>query len=250
MRRRFFVLPTLVLGLMAASLLWPVPAAAQWGPYPYPQRWAAPEADFRIIAKPRNAAVYVDGHLAGIVDDFDGTWQRLRVTPGQHEITLHLEGYRTVTQKVYGQVNTTQTLRVEMEPLPEGEKSAPVAAPAPQPEAPSPPAAPPGQPGWTQPGRYPPQAPPQAPPQPAPAPAPPEATSFGTLSIRVEPGRTEVLIDGKPHAGPPSDEVLLVQLLPGTHRLEVSRRGYEPYATDVEVRRGETTAVNVVLVRR
>jgi hypothetical protein len=206
-----------------------------------------------VIAKPKNAAVHVDGYLAGIVDDFDGTWQRLRVTPGQHEITLFLEGYRTVTQKVYLQVNTTQKLRVDMEKLPAGEKSEPVPPPPPQAEAPG--APPPGTqppPGWPQPVPSPPRTPPPATPDPpvAPRPVPSEATTLGTLSIRVNPGGTEVLIDGERQGDVSANEVLLVQLPEGTHRVEVRKKGYEPFSGDFEVRRGETTAVNVALVRQ
>ena len=37
---------------------------------------------------PRNAEVYVDGRYAGIVDDYDGTFQRLDLEPGSHEIEI------------------------------------------------------------------------------------------------------------------------------------------------------------------
>jgi hypothetical protein len=254
MRRKSSFPLLCALCVAAGSLAWPAPAWAQWGPYPYPYpyRWAGPEADVRVIAKPRNAAVYVDGYLAGIVDDFDGTWQRLRVTPGQHEITLYLEGYRTVTQKLYLQVNGTQTLRTDMEKLPEGEKSEPVPVPAPPPQSEAPGAPPPGTPppGWLPPPQPAPAPQPAPRPAPAPQPVPSEATTLGTLSIRVNPGGTEILIDGQPQPGPPANEVLLVQLPEGKHQIEVRRKGYEPYSTDVEVRRGETNMLNVVLARR
>ena len=60
-----------------------------------------PDASVRLEVKPKEAEVYVDGYYAGIVDDFDGTFQRLHVAPGEHEIELWLDGYRTVRQKVY-----------------------------------------------------------------------------------------------------------------------------------------------------
>ena len=56
----------------------------------------APDASVRLDVKPKEAEVYVDGYYAGMVDDFDGTFQRLRVEPGEHEIELWLDGYRTV----------------------------------------------------------------------------------------------------------------------------------------------------------
>jgi len=57
-------------------------------PYGYGYRRYEPEASVRLEVKPKEAEVYVDGYYAGIVDDFDGTFQRLRVEPGEHEIEL------------------------------------------------------------------------------------------------------------------------------------------------------------------
>ena len=39
-------------------------------------------------SRPRDAAVYVDGYYAGIVDDFDGVFQRLTLEVGPHRIEL------------------------------------------------------------------------------------------------------------------------------------------------------------------
>ena len=70
---------------------WPA-SAYGWGYYPvFDYR-----AEVRILATPREATVYVDGFYAGIVDDFDGTFQRLPLTPGGHRIELFLDGHRTV----------------------------------------------------------------------------------------------------------------------------------------------------------
>ena len=43
----------------------------------------SPDASLRIEVKPKEAEVFVDGFYAGIVDDFDGTFQRLNVPPGR-----------------------------------------------------------------------------------------------------------------------------------------------------------------------
>ena len=93
----------------------------QWG-YPYgypPYRYynVDPGAAVKLEVKPNKAEVYVDGYYAGIVDDFDGPFQRLRITPGEHEITLYLDGYRTVHQKIYLTPDNTFKVKYEMERL-------------------------------------------------------------------------------------------------------------------------------------
>jgi hypothetical protein len=46
----------------------------------------------RIQGAPRDAQVYVDGYYAGIVDDYDGTFQRLNLEPGSHAIEIRTAG--------------------------------------------------------------------------------------------------------------------------------------------------------------
>ena len=49
-----------------------------------------------------------------IVDDFDGIFQRLNLSPGRHEITLKLDGYRTHHFRVYVPVDQTLKLHHDM----------------------------------------------------------------------------------------------------------------------------------------
>ena len=72
---------------------------------------------------PKQAEVYVDGFYAGLADEFDGVFKRLHTTPGGHAITLHLEGYRTVTENIYASPDSTFKLRDTMEKLAAGETS-------------------------------------------------------------------------------------------------------------------------------
>jgi hypothetical protein len=156
LKKIFVTLRPLVL-LAVVATLWPSPANAQvrrgrvfvegrfiyspylydpfWGPYPYPYYGAypigvSPQGDVRVLATPKQAEVYVDGFYAGVVDDFDGAFQRLRTTPGGHAITLHLEGYRTITQSIYVTPGSTFKLQLTMDKLAPGEASEPPPAPA------------------------------------------------------------------------------------------------------------------------
>ena len=232
----------------------------QWGyGYPPPYRYynMDPGASVRLEVKPKEAEVYVDGYYAGIVDDFDGVFQRLRVTPGEHEIELYLDGYKTVRQKVYLPVNDTFKIRYTMERLSAGEQ--PEARPQPI-NPPSPPQAggyPPQAGGYPpQPGGYPPPPPgrgpagrrmPPPPQQPPDAPRGGQPSGYGTLAIRVQPGDAEVSIDGEQWRGPDERDRLVVEVAEGSHTVEIRKSGYRTYVTQVDVRRGETTPLNVSL---
>jgi hypothetical protein len=110
-----------------------------WGPYyPYDSWYGYPYGygydysaigDVRTEVTPKDTQVYVDGFYAGVADDFDGTFQRLHVAPGGHAITLYLDNYRTVTQKVYVRPDATAKLKIAMEKLAPGQTSDPVPQP-------------------------------------------------------------------------------------------------------------------------
>jgi hypothetical protein len=80
-----------------------------YSPHYYRSRYRDSGA-VRIQVDPEKTRVYVDGYYAGVVDDFDGLFQRLYLPPGRHEISLRLEGYRTHRFKVY--VPVDQTLKI------------------------------------------------------------------------------------------------------------------------------------------
>jgi hypothetical protein len=65
----------------------------------------------RIQGAPRNAEVYVDGHYAGIVDDYDGTFQSLDLEPGPHDVEIRTAG-RPLTYEVNVTPGHTLTIHV------------------------------------------------------------------------------------------------------------------------------------------
>ena len=166
-------------------------------------------ASVRMQVTPKQTEVFIDNTFVGTVDDFDGIFQRLHIPPGPHDVTLYLDGYRTVHQRIYTQPTGTFRVRYNMVPLAAGETAeprpvppAPPTPPAGQPEAgpfgpppvqgpPAPYPPPAGAPGRT-------QGPPRAG---APLPPPQGAATGGMLSIRVQPANAEVLIDeiGRAH---------------------------------------------------
>jgi hypothetical protein len=94
--------------------------------YPYDSH---PTTDVKVKVTPKDADVYVDGYYAGRAGTLEGILKRLHATPGGHAITVHLEGYRTITEHVYLAPGSTYTLHEAMEKLAAGETSAPVPVP-------------------------------------------------------------------------------------------------------------------------
>ncbi len=63
------------------------------------------------------AHVYVNEAYVGVVDDFDGFFQRLVLTPGEYEIEVRLDGYRTLQEHVLVGPRRTYKIRHQMEPI-------------------------------------------------------------------------------------------------------------------------------------
>jgi hypothetical protein len=211
-----------------------------YGPYPYGGYRIDPGAAVRLEVTPKEAEVYVDGYYAGVVDDFDGTFQRLRVEPGEHEIELYLDGYRQVKQKVYLTPDNTFKIKYTMEKLAAGEqpeaRPQPV-NPPPTPQAGQPPQAPRGRGPIGRRGLPPPQDPRGG----------PSTSAYGTIAIRVQPADAEVSIDGENWRAPGGQERLVVDVAEGSHTVEIRKTGFRTYVTQIDVRRGESTPLNVSL---
>ena len=211
-----------------------------WGPYGWPPPYGFYggydyASDLRVMATPREAEVYVDGYLVGTVDDFDGWSQRLRLQPGEHEIELYLEGYRSVRQKMLFRPGETYKIRASLEKIAAGEEAAVRPTPAP---------------GTATPARELPYPPPPDRGVPAPHPDPTSRTlprGFGTLAVRVQPTDAVVVVDGERWDRPDGDPRLSIELSPGVHQIEVRKDGHKPYVSSVQVRSGEVTTLNVSL---
>ena len=70
--------------------------------------------DVRLKVSPRDAAVYVDGYYAGIVDDFDGFLQRLTLEVGPHEIEIEAPGLESQVFDVYVDPSRTIDLHADL----------------------------------------------------------------------------------------------------------------------------------------
>lgn len=197
-----------------------------YGPfYPYPgpfvrhTRYSV--SAIRVRVKPDSAEVYVNGYYAGIVDDFNGAFQRLYVPAGEHQLEFRLEGHQTIRQNVY--VGPGDTLEVvhQMQPLKPGEAIS---------VAPRPRALPPE---WTEPeagdeGEQP-------------------ASPYGILAILPEPIDAQVYVDGEAWDAVQGQKELVLHLPSGWHTVEVRKAGYRTFSTRLELTEGQTFRLNVKL---
>jgi hypothetical protein len=257
-----------------SSLTWGFPR--WWYPFGYAPYWYGPYwygsygyrgddqgGSIKLDVKPKTTDVFVDGYYAGDAADFGGWFRSLNVAPGNHEITLWSLGYRTVTQQVYVQFEGQLKLNCQMVPLATGELQDP--RPVPPPVAQTPPArrdlsAAPDQPTPpvrpARPRRSVPRSQPAEPQQPASRPTPSqpapsgavgETPDYAQLTIKAQPAGVQVFIDGEAWHSSPGADRLVVHLPVGVHHIEIRKDGFRTFKTDVEIRSGEPTTLNVSL---
>lgn len=81
---------------------------------PYGDRLGA----LKLKVDQRDAEVLVDGYYAGVVDDFDGIWQALKLDAGGYRIEIRKPGFETLYFDVRVQQDRTITYRGVMQPQP------------------------------------------------------------------------------------------------------------------------------------
>ena len=79
------------------------------------------DGDVRIEVGPKylrdEAQVYVNEAHVGDVDDFDGFFQRLSLTPGEYDIEIRLDGYQTLKKRVFVRLGSTYKIRESLTPM-------------------------------------------------------------------------------------------------------------------------------------
>ena len=68
----------------------------------------------RLKIKPADAKVYIDGYYVGMVDSFDGVFQKLNVDAGPHKVELRADGYQTTEFDVVVTPGDTATYKGDM----------------------------------------------------------------------------------------------------------------------------------------
>jgi hypothetical protein len=109
----------------------------------------------------------------------------------------------------------------------------------------APPLPPPPRGSYRQPRTAPPLTPPSVPTAPT---SPAYAAGFGTLEMRVLPAGAHVTIDGQVWQSADGRR-FVIEVSVGRHHVEAYLEGYRRFSTDVEVREGEITPLNVSLTK-
>lgn len=206
----------------------------------------------RLQITPKDAEVFIDGFLMGLVDDYDGTFQRLHLDAGEHTLEVYRAGYRVGRQKIFVGPHATLRVRYALEKLGPNEAAEP--RPAARPVT--------ARDEGAMDRDFPMEGAGPRDPRRDPARRPPverhrghrdrdherhhHEDRYGTLAVRVQPPDAEVLIDGERWDADPGGR-LEVQLAAGRHHVEVRRRGTRPFVQEVEVRPDDVTPLNVSL---
>jgi hypothetical protein len=72
----------------------------------------------RLDIDQRDAEVYIDGYYAGVIDDFDGVLQGLRLEPGNYQVQVALPGFEPLEFDVRITPGRTTTYRGSLYPEP------------------------------------------------------------------------------------------------------------------------------------
>ena len=75
------------------------------------------EGELRLAVAPRDADVYVDGYFAGRVDQFDGTFQSLKLEAGAHHIQIVAPGFAPLDFDVRIEPGRKITYRGTLQPF-------------------------------------------------------------------------------------------------------------------------------------
>lgn len=191
------------------------------GPFSRPTRYSA--STIRLRVSPVETEVYINGYYAGIVDDFDGVFQRLYLPAGGHHLELRLVGYASYRQDVYVSPGDTLDVRHVMIRLAPGTNT----APPPEPGSLSP--------EWATAESDDRDGPPASP--------------YGVLAVRTEPADAQIFIDGEAWRMTTAQQEFVLHLPAGWHRLEVRKDEYRTFTTTFESTPGHTTRLAVSLER-
>ena len=82
----------------------------------YSYRAFRDQGSLRLKIKPRDAKVYIDGYFVGVVDSFDGVFQKLGIDSGGHRVEIRADGFEPLQFEVLITPGDTVTYKGELKP--------------------------------------------------------------------------------------------------------------------------------------
>jgi hypothetical protein len=70
----------------------------------------------KLKVTPKDAEVYVDGYYVGVVNDYDGAFQRLNLVAGPHHIEIKAKGFETLVFDVKVEPRETISYHGDLQP--------------------------------------------------------------------------------------------------------------------------------------
>jgi hypothetical protein len=86
------------------------------GYYDYDRQDDGVKGGLKLKVEPKYAEVYVDGYYVGVVDDYNGVFQRLNLLAGPHRVELRAKGYETLAFDVKVEPRSTISYHGELQP--------------------------------------------------------------------------------------------------------------------------------------
>ena len=91
-----------------------------YGPFGY-EDYQLKYGDVRIEVGPKSlrdeAQVYLNQAHVGDVNDFDGFFQRLTLTPGTYDVEIRLDGYQTLKKRIVVERGSANKIRESLKPV-------------------------------------------------------------------------------------------------------------------------------------
>ena len=184
----------------------------------------------RLKVKPRHAEVLVDGYYVGTVDDFDGTFQSLKLEPGPASIEIRAPGFEALRLDV--RVLAGRKITFEENMMVGDPGAAPPPSAARRPPAPGP------DPAVAEGRQRPPDRDAELGP---PAGCDRQPPAFGGVRLRIEPRNARVFVDGY-YVGTVDDfdSGRGLSLESGPQSIEIRADGYESLQLQVRILPDET----------
>ena len=88
------------------------------GGYSYQGSGYRETGSLRLKLKPREAKVYIDGYFVGVVDSFDGVFQKLDLDAGGHRVEIRAEGHEPIQFDVLITPGESVTYKGELKRIP------------------------------------------------------------------------------------------------------------------------------------